>query len=151
MLRLPIALEIRQFIQNSKQQSVRRRTMHSNTTKMSHYSVYPQTMNYEQNKTQIQCASSTFLLTNKDRFGCPIQAKKPLENKPPPGAYNVHSNTKRVKHALIYKKQAPTHTLKESSTTPMARPKAPGPAYYKPNLDPKVISHHLNIQNVWMS
>ena len=123
--------------------SVRRNTFHNNA-KSTHYSMYPNTINYDQNK--IKYASSMFLLSNKDRFGHPIQSTKPLENKPPPGAYNITQNTaavttnKRVKHALIYK----------PSARPLTKFKAPGPAYYKPNSEPKIISHHLNVQNTWM-
>lgn len=82
-----------------------------------------------------------FLLSNNDRFGISIDRKRPYDSKPPPGAYD-NIPEKRVKYAMIHKG--------ERQTSKRPKYKAPGPAYYKPMAEPKSISYHLNVQNLWM-
>lgn len=93
---------------------------------------------------QPKSLSSVFLLSNTDRFGETLYDRKtkPKEMIPSPGAYNAPMPKRRVKHALIGKLAR--------ATSQRVKRRAPGPAYYKPMMDPKMTSYHLNVQNTWM-
>lgn len=90
----------------------------------------------KQNKT----FTRPFQVTNQDRFGESIQAKKVKDLKPPPGAYDNVVPRKRIKSVLMGKSSR--------STSQRVRYRAPGPAYYNPVMIPKSISYHLNVNNI---
>ena len=102
----------------------------------------PGTIGYKA-RMQSKAFSNVFQVTNKDRFGENIENRKPLEVKPPPGAYDAE---------IIPKRRVPTYSMGKISTITKRRSKfkAPGPAYYKPLAEPKTTSYHLNVQNTWM-
>jgi hypothetical protein len=102
---------------------------------------YPSAIAYGLAK-QSQSISNAFQVSNQNRFGESIQNKKPLENKPPPGAYTNVIPSNRMKSAIMGKlARATGHNQKY---------RGPGPAYYKPTVEPKATSYHLNVQNMWL-
>jgi hypothetical protein len=108
--------------------------------KVENLTAVPGTIGYELSK-QSQSHSNVFQVSNKDRFGDNVMPKKPLEVRPPPGAYENVIPRKRIKNAAMGKV--------DRGITKVGY-KAPGPAYYKPMVEPKSTSYHLNVQNRWM-
>lgn len=71
-----------------------------------------------------------------------IENKKPLENKPSPCDYTNIMPKKRIKSIIMGKLAR--------ATSEHNKYRGPGPAYYKPMIEPKSTSYHLNVQNMWM-
>mmetsp|Transcript_8099 Transcript_8099/g.7174 ORF Transcript_8099/g.7174 Transcript_8099/m.7174 type:complete len:318 (+) Transcript_8099:345-1298(+) len=102
----------------------------------------PETIGYESSKPT-QAFTNTFQVSNFDRFGEPIEKMAPIDLKPSPGAYNS---------SVIPKRKIVSYSMGKivRATGKKTKFKAPGPAYYKPSLEPKANSYHLNVQNKWM-
>ena len=89
-------------------------------------------------------SSSMFIVSEKDRFGHAIKPRV-VDITPGPGYYgkNEHIEKTQVSGAVF---------MSESERkTFITEKKPPGPAFYKPLIQPKKKSFHLKPKNVWVS
>lgn len=102
----------------------------------------PNTIGYSTNQ-ESHTFSNAFQVTNNDRFGDAIEKKRPHDQKPAPGAYDAK---------IIPRRKTVAYSMGRviKNKPKLKRFKAPGPAYYKPLIEPKSTSYHLNAQNLWM-
>ena len=89
---------------------------------------------------------------NKDRFGQPIRPLKPIDMKPGPGTYFVEDEggANNLVDKCFPIEEAKSFPQAERDTNKVKRG-VPGPAYYKPALEPKKISFLFNPAEKWAS
>lgn len=87
--------------------------------------------------------SSMFVPTDKNRFGVVVKPKV-LENTPGPGTYDKPLEIEKTPvTGAVFKSGSERKWLNTEK-------KPPGPAFYKPMIQPKKKSFHLKPNNIWV-